>query len=102
VSALPGLIAIAFAHGLSVMAFAFAYGPVSGGHFNPSVTIGVLAAGAMRTGEAIGYIIVQLIGGVVGALLLRRCRSFGITERGTVEKPASVSHAPLLVDQILR
>src|SRR5258705_7228272 len=60
---LPGLIAIAFAHGLTVMAFAFAYGPVSGGHFNPSVTIGVLAAGAMRTGEAIGYIVVQLIGG---------------------------------------
>ena len=68
---LPGLIAIAFAHGLTVMAFAFAYGPVSGGHFNPSVTIGVLAAGAMRTGEAIGYIVVQLLGGVVGALLLR-------------------------------
>jgi glycerol uptake facilitator-like aquaporin len=54
---------------LTVMAFA--YGSVSGGHFNPSVTIGVLAAGAMRTGEAIGYIVVQLIGGVVGALLLR-------------------------------
>ena len=68
---LPGLIAIAFAHGLTVMAFAFAYGPVSGGHFNPSVTIGVLAAGAMRTGEAIGYIVVQLLGSVVGALLLR-------------------------------
>ena len=68
---LPGLIAIAFAHGLTVMAFAFAYGPVSGGHFNPSVTIGVLAAGAMRTGEAIGYIVVQLLGGVVGTLLLR-------------------------------
>src|SRR6266478_3180184 len=44
---LPGLIAIAFAHGLTVMAFAFAYGPVSGGHFNPSVTVGVLAAGAL-------------------------------------------------------
>src|SRR3981189_1461205 len=68
---LPGLIAIAFAHGLTVMAFAFAYGPVSGGHFNPSVTIGVLAAGALRTGEAIGYIVVQLLGGVVGTLLLR-------------------------------
>jgi aquaporin Z len=53
------------------MAFAFAYGPVSGGHFNPSVTIAVLAAGAMRVGEAAGYIVSQLIGGIVGALLLR-------------------------------
>jgi MIP family channel proteins len=68
---LPGLIAIAFAHGLTVMAFAFAYGSVSGGHFNPSVTVGVLAAGAMSAGEAIGYIVSQLIGGVAGALLLR-------------------------------
>ena len=68
---LPGLIAIAFAHGLTVMAFAFAYGSVSGGHFNPSVTVGVLAAGAMGAGEAIGYIVTQLIGGVAGALLLR-------------------------------
>ena len=65
---LPGLIAIAFAHGLTVMAFAFAYGPVSGGHFNPSVTIGVLAAGAMRTGDAIGYIVVQLLGGVASGI----------------------------------
>src|SRR5882672_8706728 len=68
---LPGLIAIAFAHGLTVMAFAFAYGSVSGGHFNPSVTVGVLAAGAMGISEAIGYIVSQLVGGVAGALLLR-------------------------------
>ena len=68
---LPGLIAIAFAHGLTVMAFAFAYGSVSGGHFNPSVTVGVLAAGAMSAGEAIGYIVSQLIGGIAGALLLK-------------------------------
>jgi MIP family channel proteins len=67
---LPGIAAIAFAHGLTVMAFAFAYGPVSGGHFNPTVTIGVLAAGAMRAGEAAGYIVSQLIGGVAGALFL--------------------------------
>jgi Major intrinsic protein len=57
---LPGVAAIAFAHGLTVMAFAFAfafaYGTVSGGHSNPSVTIAVLAAGAMRVGEAAGYV----------------------------------------------
>jgi MIP family channel proteins len=68
---LNGIVAVALAHGLAIMAFAFAYGSVSGGHMNPAVTIGVLAAGAMRVGEAIGYIISQLIGGVAGALLLR-------------------------------
>src|SRR5450432_1527462 len=68
---LAGIVAIAFAHGLAIMAFAFAYGSVSGGHMNPAVTIGVLAAGAMRAGEAIGYILSQLVGGIAGALLLR-------------------------------
>jgi len=68
---LPGITAIAFAHGLTIMVFAFAYGPVSGGHMNPAVTVGVLAAGAMRSGEAVGYIVSQVVGGIVGALLLR-------------------------------
>jgi MIP family channel proteins len=68
---LAGIVAIAFAHGLAIMAFAFAYGSVSGGHMNPAVTVGVLAAGAMSAVEAIGYIISPLIGGVAGALLLR-------------------------------
>src|SRR4029077_4056053 len=68
---LSGIAAIAFAHGLTIMAFAFAYGSVSGGHMNPAVTVGVLAAGAMRAGEAAGYIVSQLVGGIAGALLLR-------------------------------
>src|SRR5882724_12408553 len=68
---LPGIVAIAFAHGLTIMVFAFAYGSVSGAHMNPAVTVGVLAAGAMGVGEATGYIVSQLVGGVIGALLLR-------------------------------
>jgi MIP family channel proteins len=67
---LPGIVAIAFAHGLTIMVFAFAYGSVSGAHMNPAVTVGVLAAGAMRPGEAAGYIVSQFIGGIAGALLL--------------------------------
>jgi aquaporin Z len=80
---LPGLVAIAFAHGLTVMAFAFAYGSVSGGHFNPCVTVGVLAAGAMRAGEAAGYIVSQLIGGIVGAFLLRAVLGGAASDLGT-------------------
>jgi MIP family channel proteins len=80
---LPGIAAIAFAHGLTVMAFAFAYGPVSGGHFNPSVTTAVLAAGAIRAGEAAGYIVSQLVGGILGALLLRAILGGAATGLGT-------------------
>jgi MIP family channel proteins len=80
---LNGITAVAFAHGLTVMAFAFAYGSVSGGHFNPCVTVGVLAAGAMRAGEAAGYIVSQLIGGIVGAFLLRAVLGGAATDLGT-------------------
>ena len=80
---LSGIVAVAFAHGLTIMAFAFAYGSVSGGHMNPAVTVGVLAARAIGTGEAIGYIISQLMGGVGGALLLQTVLGSSATGLGT-------------------
>jgi len=80
---LPGIAAIAFAHGLTIMVFAFAYGSVSGAHINPAVTIGVLAAGAMRPGEATGYIVSQLIGGIAGALFLSAVLGGAATGLGT-------------------
>src|ERR1700726_3006171 len=49
----------------------------------PAVTVGVLAAGAMRVGEAAGYIVSQLIGGVAGALLLRAVLGGAATDLGT-------------------
>jgi aquaporin Z len=80
---LNGIAAIAFAHGLTIMVFAFAYGSVSGGHMNPAVTVGVLAAGAMRVVDALGYIVSQLAGGIAGALLLRALLGGAATGLGT-------------------
>src|SRR6202163_2081313 len=80
---LNGITAVALAHGLAIMAFAFAYGSVSGGHMNPAVTVGVLAAGAMGAGEAAGYIVSQLIGGIVGALFLSAVLGGAETGLGT-------------------
>ncbi len=70
-AALAGdLAAVALAHGLVVMAFAYAYGNLSGTHINPAVTIGLLVGGQIKFGDAIGYIVVQLIGAIVGASAL--------------------------------
>src|ERR1700759_1617930 len=80
---LNGITAVAFAHGLAIMAFAFAYGPISGGHMNPAVTIGVLAAGAMDAGEAAAYILSQLLGGVIGAFVLKAVLGGAATGLGT-------------------
>src|SRR5258708_39474703 len=62
-----GLVAVAFAVGLSVMAMAFAVGHISGAHFNPAVTCGLVAAGRFSSSKAIPYIIAQVAGGAVAA-----------------------------------
>src|SRR4029453_14600692 len=66
-----GLVGVAFAHGLVVVGFAYAYGHISGTHINPAVTLGVFTAGLMDAGRAVSYIAFQLVGGVRGGLALR-------------------------------
>jgi aquaporin Z len=65
-----GVLAIAMAFGLSVVAMAYAIGPVSGCHINPAVTLALWSAGRFDTKDLPGYIIAQCIGGFVGAGLL--------------------------------
>ena len=62
-----GLIAIAFAVGLSVMAMAYAVGHISGAHFNPAVTCGLVVAGRFPADRAPAYIAVQVLGGAAAA-----------------------------------
>lgn len=65
-----GNLGIALAFGLALTAMAYAIGPVSGAHVNPAVTLGVLCAGRMSAKDAIGYIIFQFLGAVIGAAVL--------------------------------
>lgn len=68
---LGGLTGVAFAHGLVVLAFAYAFGHISGTHVNPAVTIGILVAGKIDAAKAASYIVFQLIGGVLAAYALK-------------------------------
>ncbi|MEX2012711.1 MAG: aquaporin [Patescibacteria group bacterium] len=65
-----GVLPIGLAFGLAVTAMAYAIGPVSGCHINPAVTVAMVAAGRMEVRDAIGYIVSQIVGGIVGALIL--------------------------------
>jgi aquaporin Z len=65
-----GLLGISIAFGFAVVAMAYAIGGISGCHINPAVTIGVLVAGKMELKDAIGYIIAQCIGAILGAAVL--------------------------------
>lgn len=62
------LVLIALAHGLVLAIMVSACMPTSGGHINPAITIGFLITGKIKPGAAIGYIVIQLIGGIVAAL----------------------------------
>ena len=65
-----GLVVIAAAHGLAIMALVAATANISGGHINPAVTIALWSVGKIDLGKAIMYIGAQLVGAVVGSLLL--------------------------------
>lgn len=64
------VVGTAFAFGLSVVAMAYTIGGISGCHINPAITIGVLISGRMSGKDAVGYIIGQIIGGILAAAVL--------------------------------
>ncbi|MGA7159499.1 MAG: aquaporin [Bacteroidota bacterium] len=65
-----GLVGIALAHGLILSIMISAFGGISGGHFNPPVTFGVMIAGRISIPLGLQYVGAQLIGGVLAGLLL--------------------------------
>src|SRR6266581_4768722 len=65
-----GLIGIAMAHDLALAVMISCVGHISGAHFNPAVTTGFLVTGRMSAGEWAVYIVSQLLGATLAALLL--------------------------------
>jgi aquaporin TIP len=65
------LVAVALAHGLAIATMVSAVGHVSGGHFNPAVTVGAWVTRRMGSGAAVAYIVAQLVGATLAALALR-------------------------------
>jgi aquaporin Z len=65
-----GLVGVSLAFGLTVLTGAYALGHVSGGHFNPAVTLGLVAGRRFPAKDAIGYIVAQVLGGLCAAGVL--------------------------------
>ncbi|MBS9434017.1 aquaporin Z [Photorhabdus hainanensis] len=65
-----GFVGVSLAFGLTVLTMIYAVGHISGGHFNPAVTIGLWAGGRFKAVEIIPYIISQVIGGILAAAVL--------------------------------
>ncbi len=65
-----GLLGVSLAFGLTVLTGAYAFGPISGGHFNPAVTVGLWAGGRFPASGVMPYVVVQVVGGAAGAAVL--------------------------------
>jgi len=65
-----GFAGVSLAFGLTVLTGAYAFGPISGGHFNPAVSVGLALGGRFRAAELPGYVIAQVLGAVAAAGVL--------------------------------
>jgi len=65
-----GFTGVSLAFGLTVLSGAYALGPISGGHFNPAVTVGLWAGGRFPAGDVPAYIVAQVAGAIAGAGVL--------------------------------
>jgi aquaporin Z len=65
-----GLLGVSLAFGLTVVTGAYALGPISGGHFNPAVSVGLWVAGRFPGNSLLPYVVAQVIGGILGAGVL--------------------------------
>lgn len=65
-----GFLGVAFAFGLTVLTMAYTVGGISGGHFNPAVSVGLTVAGKFPASSLVPYIVAQVIGAVAAAAVL--------------------------------
>lgn len=65
-----GFAGVALAFGLTVLTMAYAVGGISGGHFNPAVTLGLTLGGRFAAKDLIPYWVAQLVGGIIAAAIL--------------------------------
>ncbi len=65
-----GLLGVSLAFGLTVLTMAYTVGSISGGHFNPAVTVGLATAGRFSWSDVPKYVVSQVLGGIAGAFVL--------------------------------
>jgi aquaporin Z len=65
-----GLLGVAFAFGLTVLTMAYTVGGISGGHFNPAVSVGLTVAGKFPAASLVPYIVAQVVGAIAAAAVL--------------------------------
>ncbi len=89
-----GYLGVSFAFGLTVVTMAYAIGHISGCHLNPAVSVGLVAGGRFKAAELPHYIIAQVIGAVLAAMLIRMIASGAEGYAGGLASNGFGEHSP--------
>jgi len=89
-----GYLGVSFAFGLTVVTMAYAIGHISGCHLNPAVSIGLAAGGRFKAAELPHYIIAQVIGAILAALVIRCIASGAEGYAGGLASNGFAEHSP--------
>ncbi|MDX1914593.1 MAG: aquaporin Z [Methylophilus sp.] len=89
-----GYLGVSFAFGLTVLTMAYAIGHISGCHLNPAVSIGLVAGGRFKAAELPHYMIAQVLGAILAALLIRTIASGAEGYAGGLASNGFGAHSP--------
>jgi aquaporin TIP len=88
IMATQNIVAIAFAHGLAIGLFVLAAGHISGGVYNPALSVGLWATKKLESPRAVAYIIVELLGALAGAAVVSACFPEAIRDQYNLGVPS--------------
>jgi aquaporin Z len=89
--AIPGVLVVPFSFGLGLLAAIYAFGHVSGGHFNPAVTVAMVLDKRTTAMDAVGYIVAQIIGAIAAAAVIYVTVSQAAVAAGITKPGAGIS-----------
>ena len=93
----PGLLVVPFSFGLGLLAAIFAFGHVSGGHFNPAVTIAMILDKRTKPVDGIGYIVAQIVGAIGAAAVVLITVSKEAVAAGTTKPGTGITDTNALI-----
>jgi len=97
----PGLLVVPFSFGLGLLAAIFAVGHISGGHFNPAVTVAAVLDRRTSTQDAIGYILAQVVGAVAAAAVVFIVAGQAAVAAGVTKPGGGVSDIGALILEVV-
>lgn len=93
----PGLLVVPFAFGLGLLAAIYCFGHISGGHYNPAVTIAMILDKRIAVPEAVGYIVAQVIGAILAGVLVMVTISQGVVADGITKPGEGISEISAVI-----